>query len=273
MYGYLFYHDLVADAAERKRVSDHVCKIVDYIIDGDFVFIDIDGKHTRWAVWSPDKLNKDPDWRAERGINSLEMLSYLKLAYHMSGKERYHKVSKELLHEHNYIENIKEVKTVNPGWRTHIDDELLALALPCLMMHEDDPKLIKVYQQAFEQWYDATKMDCSPYFNFMYGSFTGSDPNLDCSIENLKETPLDLIRWHMDNSKREDLNIVRYPEMEKLQTHKLLPVSERCVMRWDNSPWLAISGDGGHTESDGVFWLLPYWMGRYYGFIRTGEEQ
>jgi hypothetical protein len=28
-----------------------------------------------------------------------------------------------------------------------------------------------------------------------------------------------------------------------------------------------VQGDGGQTESDGVFWLLPYWMGRYYGYI------
>jgi len=269
MYGYLIYHDLVADAAERKRVCDHVCKIVDYIIDGGFVFKDIDGKHTRWGVWSPEKLNDDPNWRAERGINSLEILSYLKLAFHMSGNERYQKAAQKLLYEHNYIDNIKEVKTLNPGWRTHIDDELLALSFPCLLMHEKDPELQKAYWNAFEQWYDAVKDDCSPYFNFMYGAFKGEDPNLNCSIQNLQDTPLDLIRWRMDNSKREDLQIGRSQEMEQLYTNRLLPVSERCLMRWDNNPWRVISGDGGHTESDGVFWLLPYWMGRYYGFLQN----
>jgi streptogramin lyase len=272
MYGYLFYHDLVADKSERKRVSEHVCRIVDYIIDGSYVFKDIDGTHTRWAVWSPEKLNNDPDWRVERGINSLEMLSYLKLAYYMSGKERYQKSYKSLLYDYDYIENIKEVNTQNPGWRTHIDDELLALALPCLLMHETDPKLQNAYRDALEQWYDAVKEDCSPYFNFTYGVFRGNDPNFDCSIENLQETPLDLIRWRVDNSKREDLRLVRYPEMEHLQTNRLLPGSERCLMRWDKNPWNAVSGDGGRYESDGVFWLLPYWMGRYYGFISAPSK-
>ena len=271
MYGYLFYHDLVADAAEKKRVSDLVCRIVDNIIAGDYNLVDIDGNHTKWAVWSPEMLNNDPDWRAERGINSLEMLSFLKLALHMSGQEKYQQEYKKLLYDHHFIKNIEQVKTLNPAWRTHIDDELLALAFPVLMMHEKDPALQKVYRTAFEEWYDACKNDCSPYFNFMYGAFTGTDPNLDCSMYSLRETPLDLIRWRMDNSSREDLYLTRMPEFEYVQTNQLVPVSERGVIRWDNNPLSAVQGDGGHTESDGVFWLLPYWMGRYYGFIQPGQ--
>ncbi len=59
MFGYLFYYDLVAEQAERKVVAEHVANIVDYIIDGGLVMKDIDGKHTRWAVWPPEKLNHD----------------------------------------------------------------------------------------------------------------------------------------------------------------------------------------------------------------------
>jgi len=268
MYGYFFYYELAADESERSRVREHVCKIVDYIIEGGFQLIDIDGKHTKWAVWSPDKLNDDPDWRTERGINSLEILSYLKLAYHVSSDEKYQREAKKLLTEYGYLENIKQVKTINPAWRTHIDDELLALAFPVLMQYETDPLLIETYHTAFEQWYQATREDCSPYFNFMYGAYTGSDPALSCSIENLRDTPLDLVRWRIDNTQREDISLTRYPEYEHIQTSRLVPVSERGgAMRWDRNPWIAVQGDGGHTESDGVFWLLPYWMGRYYGFI------
>ncbi len=268
MYGYLFYYDLVADESEKKRVGDHICRIMDFIIDGGYVLRDIDGSSTKWAVWSPDKLNNDPDWRTERGINSLEILSYLKLAYHVSGNEKYHKKYLSLLYDHNYLENIREVKTMNPAWRTHIDEELLALAFPCLLLYEKDEKLREAYFKSFDQWYTAAREDCSPYFNFMYGAYTGSDPNLDCSIESLRDTPLDLVRWRIDNTKREDIHLTRYPEFEHIQTSRLLPVSERGgVMRWDRNPWAAVQGDGGHTESDGVFWLLPYWMGRYYGFI------
>jgi hypothetical protein len=85
----------------------------------------------------------------------------------------------------------------------------------------------------------------------------------------LRDVPLDLINWTMDNSKREDIELVRAPEIEPLQTSRLLPPSERAVIRWDKNPWEAVQGDGGKSEWAPTFWLLPYWMGRYYGYIQA----
>jgi len=271
MFGYLFYYDLAADKAEKKRVSEHICNIVDYIIDGGYVLRDIDGKHTKWAVWSPEKLNHDPNWRAERGINSVEILSYLKLAWHVSGKARYQKEYEKLLYQHHYAENIRASKTLNPAWRTHIDDELLALAFPCLLMYEENPKLRQLYQLSLDQWYQAVKGDHSPFFNFTYALLTGEAPHPQQSLAWLRDVPLDLIRWRRDNSRRRDIQLVYAPELDILQTSRLLPPSEAGIMRWDNNPWAAVRGDGGHTESDGVFWLLPYWMGRYIGILGNQE--
>jgi hypothetical protein len=90
---------------------------------------------------------------------------------------------------------------------------------------------------------------------------------MEDSLMFLRDAPLDLVRWTVDNTRREDLKRVRAPELETWQTDRLPPPSERGVMRWDDNPWRAVQGDGGQTESDGVFWLLPYWMGRYYGYI------
>ena len=136
-------------------------------------------------------------------------------------------------------------------------------------MHEKDPKLRVLYRKSLDYWYAAAEVDCSPYFNFIYGALTEDDPNLECSIFALRDTPIDLIHWRIDNTIREDISLVHTPEMESIQTSRLLPPSEGGVTRWDKNPWLAVHGDGGYTESDGVFWLLPYWMGRYYGFIQA----
>ena len=268
MYGYLFYHDLVADKKEKKVVAELICKIVDYIIDGGYVLRDIDGEPTKWAVWAPRFLNGDPDWRQERGINSVEILSFLKLAWHVSGDEKYHLEYKKLLFDHNYLENVRRAKTTNPAWRTHIDDELLALAYPALLLYEDDPALRAVYLESFEQWNAEVSKDCSPYFNFMYAAFAGHDPNFECSMNFLIQTPLDLVLWQVDNSQREDVPLVRAPEMEHWQTSRWLPIDEMSFFRWDDNPRIADRGAGGLLESDGVFWMLPYWMGRYYGFIK-----
>jgi streptogramin lyase len=272
MFGYLFYYDLVADEEERQHVSRHIRRIMDYIIDGRYVLRDIDGTHTKWGVWSPEKLNNDPDWAPERGINSVEILSYLKLAYHVSGQTRYQNEYLKLLNEYDYTSNVRHAKTTNPTWRTHIDDELLALAYPCLLIHEDDPKLRCLYRESLDHWYSVVKADCSPFFEFIYGVCSGQTPQLEIFAAYLRDASLDLVRWTVDNSRREDIRTVRMPEWEYLQTNHLLPPSERGVIRWDENPWRAVQGDEGNTESDGVWWLLPYWMGRYYGYIQPPQQ-
>ena len=268
MYGYLYYHDLVADKDEKKRVRDHITKIVDYIIDCGYLFNDIDGKHTEWGVWAPEYLNDQQDWIVERGTNSVEILSFLKLAYHVSGNEYYQQEYNKLFHDHNYKRNVIEAKSIEPARRTYIDDELLVLAYPALFMYEDDPEVLKYYEKSLLNWYNALEEDDNPYFYFMYNILSGKKLNLERSLFLLQDNPLDLIRWTIDNGKREDIQLTRIPILEDIQTDKLVPPSERGIMRWDNNPWRAVQGDGGMTESDGVYWRLAYWLGRYHNFIQ-----
>ncbi|OPZ72060.1 MAG: hypothetical protein BWY83_00843 [bacterium ADurb.Bin478] len=240
---------------------------MDYIVDHGFVLTDIDGRHTTWGVWAPERLNEDPDWATERGINSLEMLSYLKLAYHLSGKSRYQRIYLDLLNTHHYAQNVLAAKTTNPAWTTHIDDELLALAFPCLLLHEKDQNLKAIYLKSLEQWYESAERDQSPFFNFTYAALSGGDPRRNSSLFFLRDASWDLRRWRIDNGWRADVASCYFPEMEQVQLNRLLPISERSFFRWDDNPWYPADGDDGATESDGVFWLLPYWMGRYYGFL------
>jgi len=267
MYGYFIYYELVASGKEKVRVRDHILRIVDHIIDGGYKLIDIDGKPTKWGVWAPEYLNDNPDWITERGINSLEILSYLKLAYHVSGKSKYQKEFYKLFNDHHYKDYISVAKTTKNSWITYIDDELLALAYPVLVEYETDPEVRKLIRQSVDQWYSALKPDDNPYFYFLYDGFTNQKLNVERSVFLLQDNPLDLIRWTVDNSKREDLQIVRKPILEDLQTNRLVPPSERGIMRWDNNPWRTVQGDGGYTESDGVYWMLAYWVGRYYKLI------
>jgi len=270
--GYYFYYELAADANQKERVRRHVRKIMDYIIDGGYVLRDIDGKATRWGVWSPEKLHGDPDWRVECPINSFEILSFLKTTYHITGDAKYQQEYEKLIRDHNYAENVRRPKAYGLSERTHIDDELLMLAAPGLILTEDDPYLRSIYMEGVTWAYRTVENDQNPYFNFTFGLLGGENFHLDESIEFLRDTPLDLVQWRVDNSKREDIALVRRPMLEPLQLERMPPPSERGVMRWDKNPWEAISGDfsdtEGHLESCGVFWLLPYWMGRYCGFIQ-----
>ncbi len=266
-FGWAVYYDLAADDADKERIRDLTRRVMDHIINGGFVLLDIDGKHTRWGVWAPERLNHDPDWAPERGINSAEILSYLKTAHHVTGDERYQVMYLHLINTHGYAENARHAKTYEPAWRTHIDAELLAFTYPGLLRYETDPELLAIYRESLDHWYDGVRNEQNAFADMIHAWLTGKDPEPAATLFMLRDTPLDLINWRMDNSRREDLHLRREPILEDMQTSRLLPPSERGVIRWDKNPWAAVQGDGGHSEWAPTFWLLPYWMARYMGLL------
>ena len=38
--------------------------------------------------------------------------------------------------------------------------------------------------------------------------------------------------------------------------------------KWNSNPYRPDAGGGGREEDDGTAYLLPYWMGRYHGFLK-----
>ncbi len=267
-YAFAIYHELVADENEKKRAAELVRRLTDYIISGGFVLRDQDGAATRWGVWSPEKLNQDPNWRLDRGINSVEILSFLLTAHHMTGDKKYLDELERLYDDHGYRENILEPQQLDPGSFTHIDFELLAMAYHGLLKYAVDPERKKVYQQSFETWFSPVRNEASPFYAYTYKALGGQgDFRPQACVAFLRELPLDMIEWTIDNRQREDLRLVRLPSSELWQTDRLLPASERAVSRWDRNPFAALRGAGAAVESSSVYWLLPYWMGRYYDLI------
>jgi len=192
----------------------------------------------------------------------------LKLAAHVSGDDRYRDAYRRLIEEHGYARNVAEAPNLNPAWRTYIDFELLAFAYPALLKLETDPALHRVYRASLERWHRTVRHDANPFFEFVYADLAGTrGANLEGARRFLRETPLDLVRWNIDLTTREDLGIRRAPEVEHWQTARLLPPAEIGYSRTDQNPWRARQGEDGRSESDGVFWLLPYWMGRHLGIV------
>jgi len=266
-FGWAIYYDLCADEEDKQLLKALVSRVMDKIIADGFVLKDIDGTHTRWGVWAPEQLKHDPDWANERGINALEILSYLKTSYHITGNEKYQKEYEHLLIEEDYASLIKKAKNYGPSSRTHIDDELLAFTYPSLFRYEEDEQWLKIYRDSIQHWYKGIENEDSPLFNFIYAWCMGNDPNLEMSVKTLREIPYDLINWTVDNRFREDIRLVRESILEVIQTSRLLPPGETAVIRWDKNRWEAVQGDGGRTERAATFYLFPYWLGKYLGLI------
>jgi len=264
--GYFFFYELVANDAEKQMIRDHVKKIMDYLINHNYNFIDVDGKHTRWGVWSPDQLNRDPEWASEKSINSFELLAFLKFTYGITQDKKYQNEYLRLINKEGYLHNIATLNHNNPAWYIFFDETLNCYLYPLLLRYEDDPAIRKVYEKSMDEWYAVNKKAESPLFDFMYTYARHKKIDPENDIRFLMDTPLDLIDWHIDHTKREDIKLVRYPTWEDVQIDQLPPASMRSTVRWDKNPWLAESGDP-HVEREPVFWLLPYWMGRYLKII------
>ncbi|MBI2423529.1 MAG: regulator [Candidatus Hydrogenedentes bacterium] len=271
MFGYYFYFTLVADDAEKPRVSKHVAKIVDYIVDNGYVIRDLDGVQTRWGVWAPEIVKGDPDWRVEGVNKTYEALSWLRCAYHITGGKKYERKFRKLYYGEGYGEIAKRPKSYGRSERTHIQDDLLAMSTPALILTESDPVRRAGFLEGATWAYKSVEHDQNLFFNFIYGMAGGANFHLEESVAFMRDQPLDLRHYTVDNATREDITLVREPIPDQLQTSRMLPPSERGVMRWDKNPWEVVSGDfgdpDGHLESSGVFWLLPYWMARYEGWI------
>lgn len=266
LFGYYCYYTYAADEKEKDRVAQHFSKIMDHLIANDFNLVGVDGKHTKWGVWSPKMLNHDPEWAPERALNSLELLSFLKFTYHITKDEKYQKEYLKLINENGYLENAKLLHDTNPAWETYFDIYLALYVYPPLLEQESEPKLHKEYQNHIDQWFAKNRETKSPLVNFTYNLLSGGTDELESSIFFLKDAPLDLVDWEFDNGKREDLKVVRKPILEELQV-ALRPPSEYRTIRWDRNPYYAVSGNPS-LERDPVYWLLPYWMGRYLEVIK-----
>ena len=139
--------------------------------------------------------------------------------------------------------------------------------------------------------FDYEKIERSPMFNITYGALTNNPCDIENAAKSLSEMNLDLIRWPVYNSYRKD--IVWDTEQEAMGAPAQLkyPVeySSRALVHYDGNPFFCDAGaeefvninmKGSNRTAalpgcdangmDGIMpyiFLLPYWMGRYYGLL------
>ncbi|MGC9352528.1 MAG: hypothetical protein ACP5D9_01755, partial [Mariniphaga sp.] len=305
---YGIYYDLVAETEEEKApVREVVADITDHLIRNGFYLCDHDGKATRWGNFSPEFFNSVWGWD-QRGLNSLMMLSFLNVAKHVTGDPKYDEVAKMLREEQHYHINAMHGKEFfPPGNVVPWDNNLCLMSMLGLINYETDPELLIMYRMSLENswlhiskqknaFWDAlyaamagrfARLAADGYFNTSdvfpeAGSFTNiavaelaEFPNPGDHIkEMLERIPLDLIGYEMDNTHRLDVEFDPTPGQKPTvgwrKDSYALPVDERGHVRQDRDGFaLRYQEVGGvHAEQEGTFFLLPYYMARYYKLIK-----
>ncbi|MBO0723021.1 MAG: hypothetical protein J2P41_19510, partial [Blastocatellia bacterium] len=268
-FAYPIYYDLVADEDEKNRIRATVERITNHILDHGYQLIDVDGKRTTWGWWDPDSIWADPD---ETGLRALHLLSHLRVAIHISGQKKFQAAYQELIEKHRYHLLTRNQKINIPGRINHSDDELAFLSYYPLLLYEKDPNLRQVYLQSLERSWAVERPERNPLWNFIYaavGAGSGAvEYDREESIRTLEEIPNDLVTWSVVNSRRLDLTIAQAKDrFKREQSLIVLPYDELPVMKWNGNPYRLDGGDGGRSEDDGAFFLLPYWLGRYHKLL------
>lgn len=267
-----FEHIAKDDPAERALIEKQVRALTDYLLDNNYQLIDWDGKRTRWGFWDPESLNNSAMHYVESGLGSLQMLSFLKVARHITGDERYEQHFRKLAVDHHYLSNLLLTKRSFPDENNHSDDQLGFVAWYPILQLEQDPRVRRALGAGVRRHYAVVKPEKPSFYTFVYATIDPAGADLRGAVENLCEIPTDRRAFAVKNSHRADVQFSPIPNRFDVATlTRVLPADERCFQKWNADPYVPDGGHDGRVEDDGAAYLLPYWMGRYHGFIGETE--
>lgn len=256
------------DPQERELLIKQIRAVTDYVLENNYQLIDWDGECTRWGFWNPERLNDNPRDYTERGLNSLQILSFLKVAHYVTEDAKYRKHYFHLIKEHGYLDNTIFEKKVFPDSVNHSDDQLAFCAWYPILQLEHDPVIRGALHQGVGRHWLVEEPERASYFTFIYATIDPNRADIEGAIENLIEIPEDRRTWRMENSHRADVTIDARPNrFGRPVLTRVLPADERHFEKWNGDPYEPDSGGDGLTEDPGSAFLLPYWMGRFHGFV------
>lgn len=270
MFALPIIHDLVAQNAEqKKRVRDLVCLQLHYIISNGYTLVDADGRVTTWGRWDPVTLNMNRYFYDGRGINALQILSWIS-----SGERLCPEMTSELqaardylVGQHGYDSNVLNAKITDPNDRNDSDDELTFLPFYTWSWATNFTSLPSFVMKSLQRSYDYIAMDRSALYAIIARAGGAKNVRDDDFAWDLRQSSTELILWGASNSQRQDM-FSRHPVAgERPQAVFPIPYGERPTdYRWNSDP-LDLDGNYGGSEMDAGYFVLPYWMARFHHLV------
>ena len=188
------------------------------------------------------------------------------------------------------------------------DENLFAVAfLPLIdieMNENPNSERVAALREVFDQWWANMKDENNPFYIYLYQKTYPERKDADLSAASwaLSRMPQYRVTFPVNNSMRADALLVdyfNYRDYTKINgdrkgvvsTSRALPLDETDTHKFNSSPFTAftnytnatvlnndyvdytkvqyngVSYTSGSMES-GTWFLLPYWMGRYYGMLQ-----
>lgn len=280
IFAYTLYYKLVARTREEvDLVSTLITDMMTYIVENDFYLIGPDGKPTTWGIWNPKYVNDNPDWFDQRGLNSVQIMTWLAAVEPIAlwtGKpyKIFTDAIKTLKTVHQYDLNIINAKIAIPTDDNYSDDELQHLPLYTYIT-SGSSSLDDTFYVSCDRTFNIVKDVQSPLWNLIYLASLNSRPRSSTTpemslydfsngINTLVEWPMSWVDWPIDNTQRLDIIVSQYPNRRgRRDLTNLLPRDEIAFYRWNADPFEYHQGGNGLDLAEPTAFLLPYWLGRY----------
>ena len=224
--GHMFAYGVLAEVVEDDSIKARAIRLMDalmtHILDHDLYLVDYDGQPTTWGRWHPDYVNARPTMVGDRKLNSSNIISMLQTAFHFTQKEKYKTKAYELMNEYGYLENLlrpmEEIgsapeeaddwsKMLSESWN-HSDDEMYYLGYWGLYRYAFTDSLRELYREAIIDHWEIERPEKEGLWNIMTSLVGVEDYDLDAAMWYLREYPLDMLNWDVQNSHRKDLTFL-----------------------------------------------------------------
>jgi len=263
-YGYYAYFRY-GPPEDREALRALVSRETGRILEAPYFLPDYDGQPTRWARWEPPFLHS-PEGADQTRLNSLEILSHLKVAHHITGEQRFLDGYRDLIDAHHYLDNVRGGVCLELGGDPQYDDHLAFLVWYPLLELEEDPELAALYREAVRADWEKSRLEANVLFNYIYATTGQRDFESRVSLQALRDIPLDLCNRATHNLHRSDLKQV--PGIGGNLFYHPLPWNERPLADWEGNFYhLEGHGDGRHLIH-GTHFVMAYWLGRLHGLIQ-----
>jgi hypothetical protein len=266
-YAFAVAHLLLPEGPLKATLRQTAARIADHLIAHRYYLVDLDGQPTRWGRWGLDYF-ETAEGQEEQALRATELLSHMLVAAEFTGEPRFRAEYRTLLDQHRFHERMQSY-LANRLELNFSDEQLAMLSFAPLFMLERDPALLDAYRRALAQWWQNMQREDNPLWIYLHALAHPDRPSaLDRAAHTLVRMPLDLVTWTVPLAHR--LDLPRAPDQDRFgraQTTRLLPPDERGVHKWNANPFVIEGGREGLGEEDGAAYLLPYWLGRYCGFI------
>ena len=278
-------HDILGpvDPELDEIIKDAARRTVTHIINGNFEFLEHNGKPTTWAKWSKRYFEGNPIGYVDGALNSGEMLFYLKATMHITGeeglwKETYDKLIAEgyadiaTKHWDRFYQGALREKCAPEEDLMYGDNMLATETFWMLCTLEKDPVLLEKYRKAYQSWAHCLLREHNPGYEFPY---IAAMPDQKIDIERSVQwfNRMELSRYGAGiNMNRHDTPIKEkrtFDENQANETSLKLPPDELTINKYDRNPYDMCPGT--HSPStlvEGCYvYTFAYWLGRYYGII------